>query len=82
MGISATTTVGNKPPYQIKEVILLDDKELNTIVGGPKKVELIWQGKNKFIWGFIYFQKIFYSLYLVCLVFNLYLFTCAILETN
>ena len=34
---SATTTVGNKPPYQIKEVILLDDKEINTIVRGPKK---------------------------------------------
>ena len=34
---SATTTVGNKPPYQIKEIILLDDKEINTIVRGPKK---------------------------------------------
>ena len=34
---STTTRVGNKPPYQIKEVILLDDKEINTIVRGRKK---------------------------------------------
>ena len=66
---SATTTVGNKPPYQIKEVILLDDKEINAIVCGPKKVELIEQGKNKFIRGFICFQKIYSSLFVLCLIF-------------
>ena len=67
---SATTTVGNKPPYQIKEVILLDDKEINTIVRGLKKVELVEQGKNKFIRGFICFQKILYRLFVLCLIFN------------
>ena len=67
---STSTTVGNKPPYQIKEVILLNGKEISTVVRGPKKVELIEQGKNKFIRGFICFQKIFYSLFVLCLIFN------------
>ena len=50
--------------------MLLDDKEINTIVSGPKKVELIQQCENKFIRGFICFQKIFYSSFVLCLIFN------------
>ena len=35
-----------------------------------KKVELIEPGKNKCIRDFICFQKIFYSLFVLCLIFN------------
>ena len=35
----------NKPPYQLREVILLDTKEGKTIVRGIKKAELVESGK-------------------------------------
>ena len=66
---SATTTVSNQRPYQIKEIILLDDKEINTIVRGLKKVELIEQGKKNSSEVLFVFKK-FYSLFVLCLIFN------------
>ena len=35
-----------KPPYQLKEVILLDKKNARTVIRGPKKAELVERGED------------------------------------
>ena len=53
----------------------MDDNEINTIVHGPKKVELIEQSKNKLIIGFVfkkYFTACLYFAWFLTIPFPVY----------